>query len=156
MTRGMLEPARAELLAPELPGPTRSPYRAGGGVASGLEPCVFCLIIAGASPAAFVREWVDAIAIVPLNPVVGGHVLVIPRTHVADFTTDPVVTGLTMRRAAELAQELGVYPSNLITSAGIEASQSVWHLHAHLVPRKTNDGLALPWWSGRTRKAATS
>ena len=59
-----------------------------------------------------------------------------------------------MARAALLADEMG--PVNLITSRGREATQSVFHLHLHLVPRAANDGLALPWYSGRrstTRKA---
>lgn len=46
-----------------------------------------------------------------------------------------------MYRAAEIAP----HPSNLITSAGAEATQSVFHLHVHIVPRGENDGLALPW-----------
>jgi histidine triad (HIT) family protein len=41
-------------------------------------------------------------------------------------------------------------PMNLITSKGREATQSVWHLH--LVPRAEDDGLALPWHSGRSKK----
>ena len=111
------------------------------------EPCPFCEIAAGRAPAQVVQEWDDALAIVPLNPVVEGHTLVIPRDHVQDFTTDPDVSALTMFRAAELAQ--GPQPMNLITSRGREATQSVFHLHLHLVPRKADDGLALPWYSGR-------
>jgi histidine triad (HIT) family protein len=112
------------------------------------EPCVFCEIVAGREPAAVVRQWPDAIAIIPLNPVVFGHTLVIPNEHVRDFTENPAVSAVVMRRAAELAAP----PCNLITSAGREATQSVWHLHAHLVPRATDDGLALPWYSGLSRK----
>lgn len=118
------------------------------------EPCPFCEILAGRAPATVVREWDEAVAIVPLNPVVDGHVLVIPREHVTDFVADPVVSAHTMYRAAELA---GGYPAgamNLITSRGRAATQSVFHLHLHLVPRAEGDGLALPWYSGR-RKAAT-
>src|SRR5690606_25182872 len=101
--------------------------------------CVFCQIVAGEAPATVIREWPDAIAIVPLRPVAPGHVLVIPRTHVADATVDPDVTAVTMRRAAELA----VPPCNLITSAGRPATQTVFHLHIHVVPRRVGDGLAL-------------
>ena len=115
--------------------------------------CIFCRIIAGTSPATFVSQWADFVAIIPLNPVVAGHTLVIPRQHVADFTTEPHVTGETMSRAAELVRELGLAPANLITSAGREATQSVWHLHVHVVPRLANDGLALPWHSGIHEKA---
>jgi len=105
------------------------------------DACVFCAIVAGEAPATVIREWPDAIAIVPLRPVAPGHVLVIPRTHVADATVDPDVTAVTMRRAAELA----VPPCNLITSAGRPATQTVFHLHIHVVPRRVGDGLALPW-----------
>jgi histidine triad (HIT) family protein len=105
------------------------------------QTCVFCAIVAGQAPATIVEEWPDAIAIVPSNPVIPGHVLVLPRIHVADFTTDPDVTAATARRAAQL----GVPPANVITSAGWEATQSVWHLHLHVVPRAAGDGLPLPW-----------
>lgn len=107
--------------------------------------CVFCRIITGEEPAQFIDRWPDAVAIRPLNPVTTGHTLVIPKAHVPDFVADPVVTGAVMARAAELAANLGVFPANLITSAGREATQSVFHLHIHLVPRKENDGLKLPW-----------
>lgn len=118
-----------------------------------MEPCVFCAIINGDAPAQVVRRWDDAIAIVPLNPVVAGHTLVIPTTHVRDVWTNPAVSAATMRRAAELASP----PCNVITSAGREATQSVWHLHLHIVPRAENDGLALPWYSGKSgRKAKAS
>jgi len=110
------------------------------------EPCVFCAIIAGRAPATIVRSWRDAIAIVPLNPVTEGHTLVIPATHVRDVAEDPHVSALAMKAAAELAAEIG--PCNVITSKGAEATQTVPHLHLHLVPRREDDGLALPWTPG--------
>ena len=113
------------------------------------ETCPFCEINTGRAPATFVHEWSDTIAIVPLNPVVDGHTLVIPKRHVRDFASDPDVSAATMRRAAQLMQWTD-RPMNLITSRGREATQSVFHLHLHLVPRAANDGLALPWYSGRT------
>lgn len=82
-----------------------------------------------------------------------GHTLVIPRQHVQDFADDPYVSGETMRYAAELVRELNIGPCNIITSRGREATQSVFHLHLHIVPRAENDGLALPWYSGRRKRA---
>lgn len=113
--------------------------------------CPFCEILAFRAPAHHVRMWEDAIAIVPLKPVTLGHVLVIPRQHVPDFGSDPEVTALTARRAAELGKELDLEAVNLITSKGKAATQSVFHLHMHLVPRSVNDGLALPWYGGRKK-----
>ncbi|MEU7157319.1 HIT family protein [Streptomyces chrestomyceticus] len=106
--------------------------------------CVFCRIVAGAAPATVVARWNDALAIVPLGPVVPGHVLVTPAVHVADATENPVVTGAAMTRAAQYAASVGG-SLNLITSKGAEATQTVFHLHIHVVPRTAGDALPLPW-----------
>ena len=104
--------------------------------------CVFCRIVDGAEPATVVASWSSGVmAIVPLNPVTPGHVLVLPAEHVEDFTVDPDVSARCMRAAAELA----VSPANVITSAGVEATQTVRYLHLHVVPRSAGDGLNLPW-----------
>jgi len=106
--------------------------------------CIFCRIASGRAEATVVRDWDDALAIVPLAPVTDGHLLVLPRTHVPDATSDPAVTANTMLRAAELAAAIGG-ALNLITSVGAEATQTVWHLHIHYLPREAGDGLPLPW-----------
>ncbi|WP_086710001.1 HIT family protein [Streptomyces antimycoticus] len=67
-----------------------------------------------------------------------------PRGHVQDFTTDPVTAATVQLRAAELAQQIGGQ-WNYLTSCGEAATQTVLHLHGHLVPRAADDGLALPW-----------
>jgi histidine triad (HIT) family protein len=113
-------------------------------VAMAPESCVFCRIVAGVEPARIVARWPEAIAIVPLNPVVDGHRLVIPHAHVADAFDDPWVTGMVAARAAEFAAAHEV-DCNLITSVGRAATQTVYHLHWHVVPRSEGDGLALPW-----------
>lgn len=111
-----------------------------------LEGCTFCDIAHRGAAATIVYEWPDALAIVPINPVTDGHLIVIPRTHVEDFTEHPVITANVARRAAQLAERLDPAAAwNVITSAGVEATQSVFHLHVHLVPRHAEDGLALPW-----------
>jgi histidine triad (HIT) family protein len=105
--------------------------------------CVFCAIAAGEAPATFVRRWPDVIAIRPRGGVTPGHALVIPRVHVADASVNPSVSARTMECAAELMAE---HPNaNIITSKGAEATQTVYHLHIHVVPRSAGDGLPLPW-----------
>jgi histidine triad (HIT) family protein len=106
--------------------------------------CVFCRIVAGKAPAKVVCRWEDALAFVPLDPVTDGHTLVVPTKHVRNYTSDPDVTAATMRRAALLAPQID-RESNLITSCGPLATQTVFHLHVHIVPRRRDDGLALPW-----------
>jgi histidine triad (HIT) family protein len=85
----------------------------------------------------------------PLNPVVPGHFLVIPKSHAASATADPFLAGKAMRYAAELAYVRGLKNVNFITSAGPVATQTVFHLHVHVVPRREGDGLALPWTGQR-------
>jgi histidine triad (HIT) family protein len=111
-----------------------------------LMDCVFCQIVAGEAPALIIREWPDALAIIPLNPVVEGHLLILPKAHVLHFADDPVVTGVVMARAAELAgKRRGYGQANLITSMGDAATQTVLHLHVHVIPREDGDNVSLPW-----------
>lgn len=107
-----------------------------------MNDCVFCSREKIKTP--IVLESEKVIIFEPLNPVVKGHLLVVPKKHVADFTEDPE-TFLEVAMVASLsAKELGG-DYNLITSKGKNATQSVFHLHVHLIPRKENDGLKLPW-----------
>ena len=104
--------------------------------------CPFCArITAGEYDAG--DSW--SVTFEPLNPVTPGHRLFVPRAHVADALTRPVITGRVMEYAARWATGHNLGPCNLITSAGAEASQTVFHLHLHLVPRCEGDGLPLPW-----------
>ncbi|WP_329564360.1 HIT domain-containing protein (plasmid) [Streptomyces uncialis] len=117
-----------------------------------MSTCVFCAIAAGQAPALIVRQWPDALAIRPRSGGVNdGHVFVLPRVHVQDAGTDPDVTAAVMRRAAELMA--GLPAANLITSKGDAATQSVLHLHVHVVPREDGDGLPLPWTPQHTARA---
>ena len=113
--------------------------------------CVFCEIIAGRAPGIMPTRWDDAVVIEPLSPVTEGHVLIVPRQHVQDAAENQHVTAATMRRVAGYLKT-GPYPDvqpigpcNVITSCGAEATQTVMHLHVHVVPRRADDGLTLPW-----------
>lgn len=112
------------------------------------ELCPFCEIAAGRAQATVVRRWGNALAIVPLDPVVPGHLIVIPVKHVPDHAADPSVTALAAQCFAELSSELG-HSDNMISSRGRSATQSVRHLHLHYIPRTADDGIALPWYSGK-------
>ena len=83
--------------------------------------------------------------ITPLNPLVKGHKLIIPRYHTKDFTEHAYVSGGAMEMASTWAKKYIKGDVNLITSKGINATQTVFHLHIHLIPRKKGDGLKLPW-----------
>lgn len=105
------------------------------------ETCPFCDLTQIAGP---IIEYGNVLVFTPLNPIAPGHRLVVPREHVADFAADPRVSAEVMAVASNLAHEAsGAF--NVITSRGAEATQSVMHLHLHLIPRSEGDGLKLPW-----------
>lgn len=80
----------------------------------------------------------------PLNPVTEGHVLVISSLHSDSAAADPHIAGTLMRMAAQYVAEQGI-EANIITSIGPLATQSVFHTQVHIVPRRLNDDLPLPW-----------
>ncbi len=103
------------------------------------ETCGFCLIVAGRAPATLVRAWDDAVAVEPPQPSAAGHVLVIPRRHVANATDDPVITAATMGRAAELAAEAqhGLSLSTSQDAPPAARTTTPRHLHIALIPHGT-------------------
>jgi histidine triad (HIT) family protein len=113
-----------------------------------MNDCPFCARIAAGE-----FDYGDKylVAFQPLNPVTPGHFLVVPRRHIAS-ALEPlasVTLGGAMRFAAILARQMNLTDCNFINSAGAAASQSVFHLHVHVVPRREGDGLHLPW-TGQT------
>lgn len=104
--------------------------------------CEFCARIARGE---FDHQDNHNVAFRPLNPVVPGHYLVIPKTHVSSVFADPAAAGLAMKFAGYLANRMKLEAANFITSAGKAATQTVFHVHVHIVPRAEGDGLKLPW-----------
>jgi histidine triad (HIT) family protein len=104
--------------------------------------CPFCDRIAAGQ---YDYDNAVAVAFQPLNPVTPGHFLAVPRVHVTDAMDSPLAASRAMRLAAGLAGQMGLRACNFITSAGAAATQTVFHLHVHVVPRREGDGLALPW-----------
>jgi histidine triad (HIT) family protein len=108
-----------------------------------VSACVFCERLARLE-----YEWSDGLnaAFEPLRPVTPGHMLIVPLDHYADvLAAGPDLTGSVAASAARLAGERDLTDFNLIINCGRLASQTVFHLHWHLVPRRSKDGLRLPW-----------
>lgn len=89
----------------------------------------------------------------PLNPVVAGHRIFVPEKHVPDFFDDPDTFAEVCRVVSICSNNLHEY--NVITSKGKNATQSVFHLHVHLIPRTENDGLKLPWTDQNLKEEPT-
>ena len=113
--------------------------------------CVFCA--SNWPNLDIVERWMPggpagSVAIVrPLNPVTDGHLLVIHREHdenaAASFEASRRAC-LLMAVAADYMNVNGLQ-ANIITSIGPDATQTVMHTHLHIVPRRPDDGLLLPW-----------
>ena len=112
--------------------------------------CQFCQIVWGERPARVVADAPDSLAFFPLRPVCPGHTIVIPKTHVRDLWAagSPPSAGL-MQAVIDVghAIDTALRPDglNLISSAGEAASQTVFHLHLHVVPRWASDHLGNIW-----------
>lgn len=112
--------------------------------------CEFCRIIRGETDAHIVWQDDGAIAFFPLAPAVAGHTLVVPKEHLTDYwaADEAVVEHLAsavLLVGAGIQRALQPEGMNLISSAGEAASQSVFHLHMHVVPRWTHDRLGQIW-----------
>jgi histidine triad (HIT) family protein len=121
-----------------------------------VDSCVFCQ--PNWKNLDIVERWLaGSVAILnPLDPVTEGHVLVIHRDHDehAAATRDSCIrASVLMAVAAEYIQVRGLQ-ANIITSIGPDATQSVYHTHVHVVPRRERDGLPLPWTPQHERKLA--
>jgi histidine triad (HIT) family protein len=117
--------------------------------------CVFCGIVAGSVDADRVLETDDVIAFLDRRPVFRGHVLLVPRQHVVTLPDlpaelrDPFLAA-GQRLATAMVEGLGAQGSFVAMNNVV--SQSVAHLHMHVVPRTKGDGLRGFFWP-RTKYA---
>jgi histidine triad (HIT) family protein len=111
--------------------------------------CVFCAVAAGEVAASVVFRDDDVCAFLDSRPVFKGHVLVVPRAHVAtllDATPAQLaaVFGAVQRVARAVEAALEAHGS--FVGVNTKVSQSVPHLHVHVVPRRRKDGLRGFFW----------
>ncbi len=113
-----------------------------------MPACVFCGIVNG-SPAHRVLDTDAACAFLDNRPLFPGHVLVVPRAHVQTLGDLPAeAVGpffLEVKRIAR-AVERGLDAEGTFVAMNNKISQSVPHLHVHVVPRKSKDGLRGFFW----------
>ena len=118
-----------------------------------MTTCAFCRIARGEAEARIVWTSPDAVAFLPLNPATRGHTLIVPIQHVPDlWSVDERLGARLMAAVVKLGRAIdeALRPEgmNLITSAGAAASQTVFHLHLHLVPRWQGDRMGDIWPRG--------
>ena len=117
--------------------------------------CPFCEVVAGDAPAHVVLADEQTVAFLDRRPVFKGHVLLVPREHVVTLLDLPgslhaAFLGAGQRLAAAMVAGLGAQGSFVAVNNTV--SQSVAHLHMHVVPRTKGDGLRGFFWP-RTRYA---
>ena len=117
------------------------------------KPCVFCAIISGETPAVVVWESERLIAFLDHRPLFRGHTLLVPKTHVrllSDLPAELAAEFLTTAQRLERAVEDGLGAAGSMILVNNVVSQSVPHLHLHVIPRNFKDGLRF-WLGPRQR-----
>jgi histidine triad (HIT) family protein len=115
--------------------------------------CIFCEIVAGSREADVVLDEPDFVAFLDIRPVFPGHALLVPRVHIDTLEDLPENLSqgfaITCRRLA-IAVRLGTGAEGTFVAMNNTVSQSVPHLHVHVVPRTKGDGLRGFFWPRRS------
>ena len=111
--------------------------------------CVFCNIIKGSAPASIAYSDEKVMALMDVQPVNPGHVLIIPKIHVAQLSELSEETGVRMfkiaMQIAEALRQSGTKCEgiNLFLADGEAAGQNIFHVHLHVIPRFRGDGFQI-------------
>jgi histidine triad (HIT) family protein len=124
-----------------------------------MEPCIFCDIVAGRSPASMLYTDDLVCSFLTIGPINPGHLLVIPNRHLASLAELNEQTGahlftVSMRMAAALRRSNLHYEGiNFFLADGEAAFQDVFHVHIHVFPRFAGDSFKIDadWTSQPTR-----
>lgn len=115
-----------------------------------MNDCIFCRIVRGEVPSTKVFENEKFLAILDIGPIAFGHTLVLPRQHVELFTDlseelarDLAV--LTQRIARAVVAGTGAEGFNLLSNNKRCAGQAIPHVHVHIIPRRSDDGVKYQW-----------
>ena len=112
--------------------------------------CIFCKLVAGEIPAARIYEDELTLAFMDIGQVNPGHVLIATKRHavtVLDLTPEEAAAVMLTAQRVARAAEQAFAPDGLMLAQfnGKAAGQTVFHYHLHVVPRHSDDGMALSW-----------
>ena len=113
------------------------------------DNCLFCRIVSGEVPATVVFEDENSVAFLDHRPLFHGHTLLVPRKHVETLGELPVSLVGPFFKIAQLlsrAVEVALGAEGTFVAMNNRVSQSVPHLHIHVVPRRKKDGLKGFFW----------
>jgi len=111
-----------------------------------MSNCIFCSIVEGQIPAYVIYQDEYYLAIMDRYPSTKGHVLILPKRHVADIyglnqVEATALMPLAQKISAKLQDNLKMAGLNLMQNNGKAAGQVIDHFHLHLIPRYENDGI---------------
>jgi histidine triad (HIT) family protein len=118
--------------------------------------CLFCEIVAGAKPATVVTAGPVGTAFLDIRPVFKGHTLIVPPTHLetlADLPRTDIGPFFEFVQRIAVAVQDGLGAQGTFVAMNNTVSQSVPHMHMHVVPRTKGDGLRGFFWP-RTKYAS--
>jgi histidine triad (HIT) family protein len=113
------------------------------------DDCLFCRIVSGEVPATLVYVDKNSLAFLDHRPLFPGHTLLVPREHVETLVDlPPALVGPFFQAAQSLARsvEFAMEAEGTFVAMNNRVSQSVPHLHVHIVPRRRKDGLKGFFW----------
>jgi histidine triad (HIT) family protein len=114
------------------------------------DDCIFCKMVAGQVPVTKIYEDEVVLSFLDIGPIIDGHALVIPKQHFEKLHECPaeLLSQVFMRIgkiAGAVAAAMNSDGYNLLCNNGRAAGQLIDHLHFHIVPRNTGDGLFNRW-----------
>ena len=113
------------------------------------DNCLFCRIVSGEVPATMVYLDKNTVAFLDHRPLFHGHTLLVPREHIetlGDLSPALVEPLFTAAQSLARAVELAMKAEGTFVAMNNRVSQSVPHLHVHIVPRRRKDGLKGFFW----------
>jgi histidine triad (HIT) family protein len=111
--------------------------------------CLFCRVVAGEEPAHVVLDTAEVLAFLDVRPLFPGHTLLVPKAHhetFADLPASLVQPLFTQAQRLSVAMESVLGAAGSFVAMNNRVSQSVPHLHVHVVPRNRKDGLRGFFW----------